>query len=77
MGSVSLDRGHRVVAEQERPVEIEAYEPVAEDLPHPGDERCQLRRYVWHDGQYQVPRPPTRVFSIGVPHRSHGSPARP
>ena len=31
----------------------------------------------WHDGQYHVPRPATTILSIGVPHRSHGSPARP
>ena len=27
--------------------------------------------------QNHVPRPATRVFEIGVPHRSHGSPSRP
>ncbi len=31
----------------------------------------------WQDGQYDVPRPPARIFSIGVPQRSHGSPSRP
>jgi glutaredoxin 3 len=31
----------------------------------------------WHEGQYQVPRPATRIRSIGVPQRSQGSPARP
>ena len=31
----------------------------------------------WHAGQNEVPRPPTTVFAIGVPQRSHGSPARP
>ena len=31
----------------------------------------------WQLGQYQVPRPAARIFSIGVPHRSHGSPSRP
>src|SRR3954452_3458503 len=27
-------------------------------------------RSRWHDGQYHVPRPATRILSIGVPHRS-------
>src|SRR5439155_25918681 len=31
----------------------------------------------WQRGQYQVPRPAARIFSIGVPQRSHGSPVRP
>ena len=31
----------------------------------------------WHVGQYHVPRPAARIFSIGVPQRSHGSPSRP
>src|SRR5439155_1130739 len=31
----------------------------------------------WQDGQYHVPRPPARIFSIGVLQRSHGSPSRP
>ena len=35
------------------------------------------RSRSWQGGQYHVPRPATRVFSIGVPQRSHGSPARP
>ena len=28
-------------------------------------------------GQYHVPRPAARIFSIGVPQRSQGSPSRP
>ena len=32
---------------------------------------------TWHFGQYQVPRPPARVFSIAWPQRKHGSPSRP
>ena len=31
----------------------------------------------WQLGQYHVPRPATRIFSSGVPQRSHGSPVRP
>ena len=31
----------------------------------------------WQCGQYQVPRPATRVLSIAVPQRLHGSPPRP
>ena len=34
-------------------------------------------RRRWQDGQYHVPRPATRILSIGVPQRSHGSPPRP
>src|ERR1041385_2203800 len=31
----------------------------------------------WQVGQNQVPRPATRLFAIGVPHRSQGSPPLP
>ena len=31
----------------------------------------------WQSGQYQVPRPAARIFSTGVPQRSHGWQARP
>ena len=31
----------------------------------------------WQNGQYHVPRPATRIFSIGVPQRPHGLPSRP
>ena len=41
------------------------------------DERSLRRPRGWQPGQYHVPRPPTRIFSIGVPQRSHGSPSRP
>src|SRR5262249_56827244 len=40
------------------------------------DERLHLLRR-WQLGQYQVPRPAERIFSIGVPQRGHGSPSRP
>ena len=39
--------------------------------------RGRDQRRGWQRGQYQVPRPAARIFSIGVPQRGHGSPARP
>ena len=36
-----------------------------------------LTQSAWQTPQNHVPRPPTRIFSIGAPHRSHGLPTRP
>jgi hypothetical protein len=63
-----LDDVHLVTGAADRYGRGETADPASDD-EHP------QRR--WQFGQYQVPRPATRVFSIGVPQRGHGSPARP
>ena len=51
--------------------------PNERDGEAPRRRRLLGSRRGWQRGQYQVPRPPTRVFAIGARQRGHGSPSRP
>src|SRR5439155_21221618 len=74
--SVRPDQSHTVpVREPER--DVAEHEPLPETLCDRLDRKnTHPRGALWQRGQWNVPRPPTTVRTIGRPHRGQGSPAR-
>ena len=49
----------------------------ADELGRQHTRSVRHERYGWQRGQNQVPRPPTRAFTMGVRQREHRCPSRP